>query len=891
MAATVSPQSAYASLASDAGGGLVMISRPDEQAFEKAKAAIASQVILPLQTVSKQVAGLAERLSFSSYGPAETVEWCRTELSSLEPVLHSHLNRLSMTLEADQIPHLMSLMADAFSTYRTLNRKIARIERFCNIDLYRIAVGLLQNVQSNFEKYTWTSAQYLAAHIVAFASEWEAFKKEFSELHENESRIRPDVHQTKAIKDAHHLRAEIAKVELQASGLFLSASAKLTTLCLAKGHGMDDAKAQIPGKVQGEVVQCITSLKQKLNSYELTRMKIALDRVVTLPSDQAVATLAAKTSALSGVYCLPAQGTWRQEPVWYDGSLSSPTAKSLELVVKAMLSLLKDITDKTKAVLSGDCIPTVGKKTLHDECNGYRDMCAALEKKLEDTLFEYHQKQPDSYVVTFSSWAAGLRETLSDIRRSLRYLYKFASNPHTVTVTALEAMRKYLSPHAQVFSEQGSRVLIENLFVAASGAQAGLQTLRSCQKQSAFEKDAVALLSMVNDTVVRKGPKALELVELEEHVWQKVTTLTDLETLETLQEREVRIQVEKKGVLQQLPSVVQSVIEKMIYAFLYQPKERGVVDDFSLELLLYILNKHPLYADLFRKSLNDNEKFREMIAAYEAVELVKKRRLPDRFLTLAAEIFRSFSKITQKDAHSFLAAAEAMHAYEAFEIQRTTEQQGLGSAVGPLDAFKVYMTKRFEEASQVLGFTFISAKHKLKDLAAIAGMDNFSEIITKSAGYPLLERSILFMRALACARWGDEKKHHPVQSARNIVRVYIEDDHVRDEMFDNCPFLRKLLFECTLHKVHSSQLDLLVEKERILFLQGPVTTFFKTQKRPIDDPRIEFAIFNLVEEEKARGGAVTPIADLGKKEWGRVAFENWHGRFKQWLAFVPPILF
>ena len=124
--------------------------------------------------------------------------------------------------------------------------------------------------------------------------------------------------------------------------------------------------------------------------------------------------------------------------------------------------------------------------------------------------------------------------------------------------------------------------------------------------------------------------------------------------------------------------------------------------------------------------------------------------------------------------------------------------------------------------------------------------------------------------------------------AHNIVRFYLEDDAIRNELLMD-ENLKELLYENTTHKAHYRQYDLITAQELKLFKEGPVKTYLETQERPLEDPRIELALFNIIQNEK---GATTPIRDfvrskMVEKSGNDDAFDTWVAIMAAFIAVQP----
>jgi hypothetical protein len=918
---------------SGATGGLRVVSNCTPQEAVALEKECSQKVTKPLEELFQKISATFEAASFKKTSDAtglrqKEVASHVTTLSSIASALESHFSNISGVIEADQMPKIMKDATDARVTLRALERTCKRMQAFCNAAPYTQAVELLRSVETNIKKYQSAQGATLLQNLVEFTCELGCFQEGFTKALQGIAQDTPSTDDATK-KNNLYQKQELLKIKLQALGLFSSVCTKLLGLATEervteslkkellskcsdektkgfletlrqKDSSLQDLSAfdgkTIPDatltaystKISGHphflilgLNQEVTTLRQQLEGNEKTRTKIHASAAQAI-TDDALNTYMAGAGNMSNLpatyYQLPENKGYMLSMASYisnsfDCTFNQSLTHPLQAVTKGIWRLFDDIQKCAKKVFAGE-VP----EKLQDEVDRYRDLCVALEKRLTKLADDVHKSYPDGYSVAVEQHITGLFAKLEDLRRALGYLYTLCSKEYQEITKAQKAMNRFLltQKKGHVYTSLSSLQAIEDLYIAASRIGPYRDKCKTTPPTKSHQKATLQQANMLNDVLIKKGEHIVTtLVGGEGEVWD---LLTGMQAIKMLKEQD-----EKNA--QTLPTAVLAFIEKKIYGYFYRSKTKN--DDFELELVLHILRNSKAYKPLYDKTFQENKHFAEVVGAYEANAEVKKRRLSDDVLKDATNICK---KLYFASGVGFLDYAEALQAFDAFQVKNGLANVG-GDKTEPLDELQAFLFNYLNDVATESEFValaqtrhlfvigsdeaFDPKKHRLQNLATLTGLDKFTEQIKDTTLYPQDVQKGLFVRALACARWGVEKLH-PVVDAHKIVRLFLEDDALRKELLKDKD-LQALVAENTLHKALNRRHDLIGQNELDLFIQGSVTNYLKEGRHLVFDTRIDCALFNIVQNEKT----ATTIRDLVRTSMTEKTSDD--DTFDRWL--------
>jgi len=488
--------------------------------------------------------------------------------------------------------------------------------------------------------------------------------------------------------------------------------------------------------------------------------------------------------------------------------------QDLALVAKGTMQLHETLQKMLKDICFGKKSDE-SVKPLGEQCESYINILSTLQMRLKDHLVGkeqvrgLYQTEFNPLVPRVVEYADALAEMLFNLRRVLALICKF-SEPHCVKFMQVrDLVRDHFCPKAPVDRLQEALSLFHAMH-ALRPLKEEFEAHRKELKEHIQGRFLYNSVQMLAEALSVDAPAVLTLNEREQAAFNAVIS------------REELPQAEVKS----LPLEWLSYAIKRITKLLHVSSKEAL--DMEVELLLYVLRSDHEYREPFDRWKMDAKNC-EIYRVYE--ERMREHRLPDAILEQACELFKLIYDTLIKRPPTQLAYAECWQVYSEFV------------ALKPDSRALMELKRLAAQSLEALGiknyyFLIVPEEGDLPLVEVLALGDQILQWAPEK-----LQR--LLLRALyAAIRAKDEAEK---MAGQKIVNTILEWEGLEKLLGAKKREFYTLIFENTTRKLICRQFDLIGPNELRLYREeGPVDEFTKTKTHPVDDDRINDALYNII---------------------------------------------
>lgn len=721
-----------------------------------------------------------------------------------------------------------------------LQRRVERAKQVVDSDSYQVECSFWKNLQTEFATAIGDTG--------TIDSQIEKVERLWGRIEQAQSKTSSTC-------------STIVNTRICTAALPLSLIKRIEVICLTT-----------PGSNNDEVARRCNSLRTRV----LARLSVS--RQVTEPAVNAVFGSALPKEGALEAYSneVSLSGNFDFAPTWGEWTMSwlrrdpnteaKKIAENLKLVARALVGLRQDINLRITAIAKGVCTPSTGHASLKDEKDFYTSLAKKCSVMIEAFVADLTNVAASDKVPEVYNYAAGLKNCLADICDSLEMLTCMCSDASISLAKAQNELMLYLNETTGRFP----------LFFAAHG-------LYNFSRMENAHRIRPHTVNMLRETIATKGPQGLILTDEEMDVWPRVFSLNSRD----------KCQIPRGEGAGSLRSEIVSFIEKRICHLMYFPLEvfsYAPIDPMELELVLYSVRKSPG----FTKTFAEDSDFRQMLDAYANSDIKLAVGCSSDVLESAKNVCvfanRASDPNNLKNAFDY---ARAWQAYHEFLSLCKDHIDGKDK----LDKMAAFIYSKLRNASAACGHVLPTDQAQNEELSVLAVMSSIPDTIRL---YQADERQGMFFRALVSAIYAtksDEKSQ-----SEKIVRAYLnQDDVFFDSLLDDPNIIHNryssfidLICEHVLQQVLeykfgdlSDGMPKIANRGLDLFVQGSVKKYCEDKNSSLLDPRLPFAIANLINYEKGLPERMQIVTKMFMQAFSRQELESFVAAVETYNQHAP----
>lgn len=596
-----------------------------------------------------------------------------------------------------------------------------------------------------------------------------------------------------------------------------------------------------------------------------------------------------------------ASATYRSYQISYNFGTRYQNEVALDLV-----ALDKVVRARLIAIAEGITQPLTGKQSLQSECDLYQRIFNEISQNFMSLREEYSRQVFDGMTPYVLNYAHNLRDSLKDVRRLLKLLYKFSSANSVATANAASLIKQHLTDKFANHPAKSAYLKAETLLNAAQSVCSAVDLQKGhVRDQSLLHKFINQTQIILHRIVQEIFPAAIDLTNDDALVHDAIFGYQSLDDL--------RYEGEDtpEGYL---PLRVRTYIIKRILdlTFMKDPI------DVDFQAFMFVLKNNPAYQASFALTLQNAPTLQQAIALLdqkvqtkgrEAMTLSEPqpsevRRTPKSQIETVSDILHNLYLASRQDSRNPQAYAIAVQGLIEFrrdtraELARATVIRNAGEYIaGQLELIaksQMYVPLYFRTGPQI-GSRWVDKT--LRDwidevsnrpvnfkTALRLGMEDFR--LKSSSEY----LQGLLLRILGCCLYGAS----PIErwQAQTLLNCIMENPSFSDLVVQLHPDVEALLHENTKNKLIVR--DKNISDERQSYGQVTVGTREKDLlidhviKPAIDENQFPFkslstshAIVRLVQIEATfQAQAPRPLTAYLVKKFGESVFTEWMRSYK-----------
>lgn len=510
-------------------------------------------------------------------------------------------------------------------------------------------------------------------------------------------------------------------------------------------------------------------------------------------------------------------------------------------VAKGTLQLHETLSRMLEAICTGKK-PAVSAKPLLTQCQEYVNILSTLQTRLKEHLTEkLYKSEFNPLVPRVIEYADALFEMLFHLRRVLSLIGKFSDASFVPFFEVREEVSDFFCPKAPLPALAEALSLFHAMHrllpFKDRYERAGGELQKSIHGR--FQYNTVQMLW---EALAVNAPSVLTLKEKERGAFYAVISRDEA---------------------QQLPEEWLTYCVKRITNLLYLQPDGAL--DMEVELVLFVLHSHAEYRELFGNMFKD-EKFKAVYGAYD--ERMRPDRLSNEVLEKACALFKLINETLVKRAPTAVAFSECRQAYSEFaRIKPDTKA---------LTELKRLAAKSLRELGIQSDFLLIIPEDGDLPLQEVARLGK--EILT----WPHDKLQRILLRALDAALYSRDEEEKA--AGQEIINTILEWNGLQAMLGVKKKDFYTIIFENTTRKLIVREFQYITPTELALYRdEGPVNEFTTTKTHPIDDDRINDALYNIIlclEEFQLDGNwyeqkAAKPFVKKLAASMGDEGFKRW----------------